>query len=259
MLIVTPIAILQDNYVWIIEHVERRSAYVIDPGDAAPVIAYLQQRQLAVAGIIITHSHRDHTGGIDALLAYQPAAVYGPDCAAIAQVSHPLYEGDDFLLWDTYRVAVLATPGHLPEHLCYFLQEGQQPWLFCADILFSAGCGRIFIGTHAEMKDSLDRLKQLPPQTQVCCAHEYTQSNLAFAQFIEPDNQAVVSRRQAVDALRADGRPSLPTTIAAELRFNPFLRCHLPAVIKAAEDAAGERLTTELAVFTALRLYKDRF
>jgi len=258
MLKVTPIPIFDDNYVWAISHSNHNDAWIVDPGDASPVLAFLEQERLNLAGLMITHSHFDHIGGINQLLDQYDVPVLGPKCDAIPQVTRPLADGDKFTLWDV-PVEVMETPGHLPEHLSYLAHDSSAKALFCADILFSSGCGRIFIGTPQEMHTSLERLKALPADTLVYCAHEYTAANLTFASTVEPDNHAITSRQSEVAAIRKDQRPTLPSTIGLERQINPFLRCEQPQVIKAARAAAKQDITAPVEIFTALRAWKDRF
>lgn len=246
-----------DNYIWLL-HDDRR-AIVVDPGDAAPVAAALDAGGLALAAILVTHHHADHVGGVAALRSRLQGAVYGPAREAIAQPFLPLTDGDcvDVL---GLRLSVIDVPGHTAGHIAYYLpaHAGQSPLLFCGDTLFSGGCGRLFEGTPAQMHQSLSRLAALPSDTRVCCAHEYTESNLRFAHAVEPANAALGRYMLACRALRADGRPTLPSTIAQERAINPFMRCDAPDVVSAAlvhgaADGSGP------AVLGALREWKNQF
>lgn len=267
---IEPIPILTSNYVWIVHppkslggeaiNEERaKQVYVVDPGDAKAVITYLKAQELTLAGLIITHSHNDHVTGIDEVLAYQSAPVYGPRHADIPQVTHALDGSSRFSLWDHIEVDVIETPGHLPEHLCYTFQVEQQRFLFCADIMFSSGCGRIFIGSPEELRQSLYTLAALPEETLVYCAHEYTEANLAFAQAVEPDNGNIATRMRHIQHLRQQGLPSLPSSIAIEKRVNPFIRCEQTAAISAATNRLGHPANNADEVFAALRQWKDVF
>lgn len=253
-----PIPILEDNYVWCLDDDRRPSqAWVIDPGVAAPVAAHLERSGRRLAGILITHWHPDHIGGIAELCATAgPIPVYGPaaEAARIPTLTHPL-QGNERLSLPFGEAQVMALPGHTLGHIGYLIED----WLFCGDTLFSAGCGRLFEGTPAQMYDSLSRLNALPGATRVACTHEYTLANLAFAAAVEPDNPDVAARIEAVQALRARGQPSLPSTLADERRFNPYLRCQVPAVRAAAERAAGHAVDDHVSAFAALRAWKDRF
>lgn len=259
MITINSVTAFSDNYVWIISHSSHTGVYIVDPGEAGPVLNYLQSRKLSLEGIFITHSHNDHTGGVEHLLSHYPAPVYGPDHSAIPWVSEPLSGGSTPLLWQKYPVKVLETPGHLPEQISFLVMDGEKGLLFCGDVLFSAGCGRILLGTPDEMKGSLDSLKALPDTTLVYPAHEYTSANLKFALAVEPGNQNMLQRQQEVTELNARGESSLPTTIGLEQQINPFFRCGEPRVIQQIENRLGRPLKDELAVFTEMRRWKDSF
>lgn len=255
MLDVFAIPIFSDNYVWVIADAPR--ALVVDPGDAAPVQAALHQRGLHAEAVLVTHWHPDHIGGIAALSAQWPGlSVFGPraEAARIPTLTHAVDDGDRItalgLEWQ-----VLALPGHTLGHIAY----RHQALLFSGDVLFSAGCGRLFEGTAAQMHASLARLAALPDDTQVHATHEYTEANLRFALAVEADNPALHARAAAVRELRAQQRPSLPVTLGAEKTYNPFLRCTEPAVIAAVSQQAQRALASEVEVFAALRQWKDRF
>lgn len=265
MLNITPIPSYSDNYIWLIHHSDHNSVYVVDPGDSKPVEQYLHKHNLTLAGILVTHRHWDHVTGIAPLCQSFPVEVYGPLCPDIPQVTRALADGDTFNLWGQVNVQVFATPGHMPEHLSYFVVDKaantdcSESHLFCGDTLFSAGCGRIFTGTHTALKTSLDKFKALPVQTRIYCAHEYTQANLRFAKAVEADNPNLIARIKEVDLLRNKAQPSLPSTIAQELQFNPFLRCDCTTVKHSAENHIGSSLAGELAIFTVLRDWKNSF
>ncbi len=259
MIQVTAIPIYTSNYVWTIKRADHKAIYVVDPGDAGPILKYLRENDLTLEGVIITHSHHDHITGINELISHFPAPVYGPISERIPQVTMPLKEGDTLKLWDNIEVNVLHTPGHLPEHICYHFTIGDQPYLFCADILFSSGCGRIFIGTPAELKGSIDRLMSLPDNTLVFCAHEYTLANLNFARTLEPTNADMKIREADVKTIRKKKRPSLPTTIGLERKVNPFCRCTEAELITNLNAHKTLPNSDPLTVFTALRAWKDNF
>lgn len=248
-----------DNYIWMV-HDDAR-AFVVDPGDATPVAEALASRRLQLAGILVTHHHADHVGGIDALrplLAAGGGVVHGPARERIPAPFVPLCGGDTVELLGL-RFAVLDVPGHTAGHIAY-VQQGvaDAPLLFCGDTLFSAGCGRLFEGTPAQLAASLATLAALPDDTRVCCTHEYTLANLRFAAAVEPANADVAAHTAHCQALRGAGEPTLPSTIARERRINPFLRCREPAVVAAArrEGAANDE---PVAVLAALREWKNRF
>lgn len=231
---------------------------MVDPGDAKVVLNELEQLAVRLEGILITHHHGDHTGGVDVLREATGARVFGPAHEPVPEPLTRLSEGDSVELLGL-RFQVLDVPGHTAGHVAFFAQPaGQAPLLFCGDTLFSAGCGRLFEGTPAQMLDSLTCLANLPEDTRVCCAHEYTASGLVFASAVEPDNQALVSYQAQVQNLRAQGLPSLPSTIRQEKLINPFLRTHVPTVIAAAQRF-DPKARLPVAVFAALRTWKNQF
>lgn len=251
---------LDSNYFWLLPVDDAESAgpgdvYLVDPGDAGPVLATLERERLALRGILITHHHWDHTDGLDALLAQHPVPVYGPD--SVPQVDHPLSEGDTLALPGT-TLTVLAVPGHTLDHLAYFepATDRTPPRLFCGDALFAAGCGRLFEGSAAQAQASVDKLNALPGRTQIYCAHEYTQANLRFALSIEPDNAPVRERLAEVEQRRAQQGPTLPSELALERSTNPYLRTADPALKRALGLPADAQ---RHLVFAELRARKDRF
>jgi hydroxyacylglutathione hydrolase len=255
--LVRPLSAFTDNYVWLIHgrHDPRRVA-VVDPGDAAPVRDALARDGLTLEAILVTHHHPDHVGGVQALLESHPVPVYGPARESIPGRTAALSGGDSVELTALgLAFEVFDVPGHTAGHVAYF----GHGLLFCGDTLFSAGCGRLFEGTPAQMLASLDSLSALPADTQVCCAHEYTAANLRFAQAVEPVNADVVAYADLVARQRASGRPTLPSTLALEIRVNPFLRTRTPAVRAAAERRAGHALADDVAVFAAVRQWKNEF
>ena len=237
-------------------------AVVVDPGDAAPVLQALDKLGLTLAAILVTHHHADHVGGVRALHQATGAQVFGPAREEVPAPFTPVMQGDQLdLLGQT--VQVLDVPGHTAGHVAYFLPNAQpQPVLFCGDTLFSGGCGRIFEGTPAQMLASLDRLAALPAATQVCCAHEYTLSNLQFALAVEPRNSDLRTYVAQCQQLRAEGSPTLPAQLGTELQINPFLRARHPDVRHAVAQHAGLSAleqTNDVAVFAALREWKNDF
>ncbi|MDR0458230.1 MAG: hydroxyacylglutathione hydrolase [Burkholderiaceae bacterium] len=252
----TAIPALGDNYIWLLADGGR--ALAVDPGAAAPVQQALHARGLSLVGILVTHHHADHTGGVAQLRAVTGAAVYGPAREAIPPPYRPLAGGEAFnALGLTWRV--LAVPGHTAGHVAYYAQPPEQaPLLFCGDTLFCAGCGRLFEGTPAQMLASLDALAALPDATRVCCAHEYTLGNLRFAAAVEPGNTAIARHLAWCQAQRDGDLPTLPSTLALERQINPFLRTRETAVIAAAR-AHGAGSTDAAAVLAALREWKNNF
>lgn len=245
-----PLAALNDNYIWLID--DGSYALVVDPGEAQAVIHALEQRQLQLAAILITHHHRDHCQGVAALRQHWPEAqVFGPSSVQ-SLLSQVVGEGDLIELQrPNIQLQVLAVPGHTLDHLAYY----GHGWLFCGDTLFGAGCGRLFEGSAAQMYHALQRLAALPVDTLVCCAHEYTLANLAFAAAVEPENPAISARIVRDSLRRQQGEASLPALLADELQTNPFLRCQHPQVVAAVASAMDD----PVKVFTKLRLWKDDF
>lgn len=265
-LLIDAIPILQTNYLWMIRHLRHDGAYILDPGESAPVLQYLKHLQANLQGILMTHSHWDHIDGLNDMLADTPKIdVHGPRCSAIPQVTKFYKDNDKLLLWNDIEITVFETPGHLPEHLSFYSELSDISLLFCADTLFSSGCGRIFNGTPKQLKASLDRFKKLPPKTLVFCSHEYTEANLGFAKAVEPGNTKLEKRLTSVMERLSKGLPSIPTTIDIELAHNPFLRCDQPEIansVRAFAHGKGELIPQELSeldVFTWLRRWKDEY
>jgi hydroxyacylglutathione hydrolase len=245
-----------DNYIWMLH--DGREALVVDPGDAAPVHAALDAQGLRLAAILVTHHHPDHVGGVDALRPRLEGPVYGPAREVIPAPFVPL-EGGARITVLGVDFEVIDVPGHTAGHIAYFERSAARaPILFCGDTLFSAGCGRLFEGTPAQMAASLARLAALPGDTRVCCTHEYTLSNLRFAAAVEPGNRAIAEHADACHARIDEGEPTLPSSIDRERQINPFLRCAEPAVVASAR-AQGAASDDGVAVFAALREWKNRF
>jgi hydroxyacylglutathione hydrolase len=257
MLDVTPVGAFSDNYIWLIHGIaDDRRVAVVDPGDATPVLRALSAGGLELGALVITHHHGDHTGGIPELLARGPVPVYGPAGERIPGRTHALRDGDVVEIDGLgLRFEVIDVPGHTAGHIAYYGHGA----LFCGDTLFSGGCGRLFEGTPAQMTASLDRLAALPADTHVYCAHEYTLSNLRFAGAVEPGNADLAAYTARADALRAEGRPTLPSTVGLERAVNPFLRCDEPEVVRAAEAHSGRTLGDRVEVFATVRQWKDGF
>jgi len=247
----------EDNYFWLLH--DGQDALVVDPGDAAPVTEALRRLGLRLTRILVTHHHGDHTGGVAALRDASGAEVYGPARERILQPYTALNGGDRLqVLGVDFRV--LDVPGHTSGHIAYFAEAVDgAPLLFCGDTLFSGGCGRIFEGTPAQMLASLDALAALPAATRVCCAHEYTLSNLRFARAVEPGNDALADYQAHCQALRDAGTPTLPTDIGTERAINPFLRSREAAVTQAVRAHAALATDDEVEVFAALREWKNEF
>ncbi len=258
MFSVSAIPALKDNYIWALRRDDHHAAVVVDPGEAEPVLRWLDAQGLTLGAILVTHHHWDHTHGIHGLRQRWLVPVYGPahESQPIAGLSQPVHDGERMHL-DCLQAdfEVIAIPGHTLGHIA--LHGGGA--LFCGDTLFSAGCGRLFEGSPDMMHASLQRLAQLPDDTRIYCGHEYTEANLAFALTLEPDNRDAREHMASVREMRAQGQPSLPSTLGRERRINPFLRCSVPAVAQAAQRQSGCDPQDEVEVFAALRAWKDRF
>ncbi|KJY82330.1 hydroxyacylglutathione hydrolase [Vibrio galatheae] len=252
MLNIKSIPAFNDNYIWLIENSDHRCA-VVDPGDPAPVLAYLKQHDLSLEAILITHHHNDHIGGVAELVRQHPNIdVVGPANEPIPTLTHSVDAGDQIELFGEVFL-VLGLEGHTLGHIGY-VGDGK---LFCGDVLFSAGCGRVMEGTMEQMHSALNKLASLPLETQVYCAHEYTASNVAFALAVEPDNDKLQQYRDEVNRLRAQNKPTLPTTIQREKWINPFLRTDQPSVMRSVANRTSA--SDSLAIFSALREWKNEF
>ena len=259
MLELIPLPAFQDNYLWLLH--DGRRAIVVDPGDATAVLDCLRQRQLALQAILLTHHHADHTGGVAELRAATGAVVFAPAAEKMPEAVgavRALADGERISLLGL-EFELLAVPGHTAGHGAYYAaQAAGGPLLFCGDALFSAGCGRLFEGTPAQMLASLERLAALPDASRVCCAHEYTLSNLHFAQAIESGNPDIARHLEHCRQRREQGLPTLPSTIALERRINPFLRSREPSIV-ATLAQHDPQATEPVARFAALRNWKNRF
>lgn len=237
-----------DNYLWLLFSDGR--AVVVDPGDARVVERALTERALALDGILLTHHHADHTGGVAALAAAHACPVYGPAREDIAGVTRAVADADRLAVLGAW-FEVIEVPGHTRGHIAYWCEPARS--VFCGDTLFAGGCGRLFEGSPQQMWESLNRLAALPGDTRVYCAHEYTRANLRFARHVEPDNPALERRSLAVDALRAAGLPTVPSTVAEERATNPFLRCTEPGIVRrAATLGAAPRVARRVAAWPGM-------
>jgi len=264
---IVPVRTFNDNYVWLIDLPSQtgvREALVVDPGDAAPVLEALEAARLPLAGILITHHHADHTGGIAGLKAAWPeAVVYGPRKCSNTFIQRRYDHGDTVMVDGLgLRCRVIEVPGHTLDHNAYFCERigsDARPVLFCGDTLFAGGCGRVFEGTPALMHESLARLLALPLQTLVYCAHEYTLANLRFAQAAEPGSETLAGRLREAEAIRKRDLETVPSTIGIELETNPFARLTEPSVWRSLAERGSVDAADSVAVFAALRQWKNEF
>lgn len=245
----------QDNYIHLLRAPGSDDVGIVDAGDAAPVIAELDRQGLTLTHIFNTHHHPDHIGGNDALRARFPKATLigpGSEVERIPGMDVTVAEGDT-VAFGGLSFKVIEVPGHTRGHIAFWTEQGQA--LFCGDTMFVMGCGRMFEGNAAQMWNSLGKLKTLPPDTRVYCAHEYTQGNARFAVTVDPENPALAERAEEVRQLRAEGKPTVPSTVAQENATNPFLRADKPGIAK----AVGLSGADPVEVFAEIRQRKDHF
>jgi hydroxyacylglutathione hydrolase len=256
---IEPIKAFEDNYLWLLH--DNTHAVVVDPGDSAPVEACLAALNLELVAILVTHHHADHTGGLAALLQARNIPVYGPHNPKITHINQRLSAGSRIALGKAGSLGtfeVFEVPGHTLDHIAFY--SAAHGVLFCGDTLFSAGCGRLFEGSPAQMLQSLQQLASLPAATKVYCTHEYTLANLRFAASAEPVNNTREAYVVWCQAQRAAGLPTLPSNIGQERAINPFLRCNEPGLRAAVQANAGAAaLENELDTFAALRQWKNNF
>lgn len=251
---ITFVTAFNDNYIWLLIDKAEQFVVCVDPGDAEPVLNYLQKQQLNLEAVLVTHHHADHCGGLPKLLKrYPQAKIFGPKDPRIPVDVTIINDTPAFSLRD-YQFQILPIPGHTATHICFY--DANAGLLFAGDTLFSAGCGRVFDGSLELLYHSLVQLKGLPDTTKVFSGHEYTRKNLRFAEKIEPDNRII--RDYAQELAKNPDRPSLPTTIDLEKQINPFLRLEEPSVIHYARQQGCQHLDP-FSVFKQLRKDKDNF
>lgn len=251
-----PISSRKDNYIWALVNIKNNNALIVDPGEAKPVIDWLAENNYQLTDIFITHHHPDHIDGLAELINVFSPNVYTAEEDQILGTTTNLVGGENIKITSLgLNFKALSIPGHTQNHLAFYAE----PYLFCGDTLFSVGCGRVLGGTLEQLYDSLQELKQLPDDTLVCAAHEYTLSNIRFAQFIEPSNSELNHYAAYAKALREELKPSLPSTIGIEKAVNPFLRTDQPDLQQAISAATNQPITNSLSAFKALRGLKDNF
>ncbi|MDD5058358.1 MAG: hydroxyacylglutathione hydrolase [Sideroxydans sp.] len=253
MIKITAIPALQDNYIWALH--DDRHVVIVDPGEAAPVLDFIERNNLQLDAILCTHRHGDHVGGIVELRRVYNVPVYGRSHPRNPHITDDLIEGDQLRLEPLgITFDIIETPGHFEGHIV-FIAPGI---LLCGDMIFAAGCGKNFEGTLEQLHHSLQRLAALPDDTLIYCAHEYADYNLPFALLCEPSNPNIKRRLAETEILRAADQPTVPFTLATEKATNPFLRCTNPELIHTLQ-ARGLKDTSPLAVFTALTEWRARF
>lgn len=257
---IQPLNAFTDNYIWIIKNTETKQCAVVDPGEAESVIQWLKQNNTyQLSAILITHHHKDHTGGIPELIKYSSAKVLAFRDASIPNVTVLLSDQQTIHLLGL-TVEIIAVPGHTLDHIAYYVPKQKtikEPWLFSGDTLFSGGCGRVFEGTMEQMYQSLQKLNQLPSDTKIFAAHEYTVNNLLFALTIEPKNQTIKDHLIHCQYLRNIEIATLPSTLAIEREINPFLRCNQIDIITTIEQQINKKITNSQQVFNIIREWKN--
>lgn len=263
-----PIPAFSDNYIWLVT--DGHAAVVVDPGDAKPVNAFCGSQAIKISAILLTHHHADHIGGVEELLegpnTAAEIAVFGPTAEQLQHVTRHVSQGDHVEVPAlNFHAHVMEVPAHTAGHIAYFQppQSGDAPHLFSGDALFASGCGRLFEGTAVQLLSSMDAFSGLDDATFVHCAHEYTLSNIAFSRAVEPANLDIVRWEKDALALRAAGRPTLPTTIGHEKRVNPFMRVRTSTVRAGLSEHLGglfePGVVHPVAAIALLRRWKDSF
>lgn len=252
MLKILPVPALKDNYIWLVIHPNHRQTIIIDPSEAAPVFKVCEQYRLKPIAMLITHSHWDHTGGIKTIKQYFDIPIYAPlplNSLPIEIVS----DQQTIHLFTDIPIKVFSMPGHTPEHVAYLIENH----LFCGDILFPGACGKVEDDLYHEMYNTLLKVSKMPANTSIYPAHEYTIDTLKFAEQIDPTNTQIKKRITEATAKRSLHQTTLPVLLSDELKTNPFLRCHMPAIKKKVETLTSKSLHSDEAIFTALRQWKN--
>lgn len=243
---------LNDNYIWILAD-NQKQCIIVDPAEAEPILEIITQKHLTPVAILLTHHHNDHTGGVEEILnKFTTLPVFGPKETASKGATELVENGDNIII-NQFNFHIISLPGHTLEHIAFY----QAPYLFCGDTLFSAGCGRIFEGTPEQMYQSIQKIAALPDDTQICCAHEYTLSNLKFAHHIWPENEAITQYLKKITQMRDKHQPTVPTTLKTERKINVFLQCDNQQLQKKLQ--VNIQNPPLRAVFTLLRQLKDQY
>ena len=254
MLSVKPIKAYQDNYIWLVSTNE--GSIVVDPGESKKILNLIDNNEIDLEGVLITHHHFDHTNGLSDLLNERGLEVYGPK-NNVNGINNIVKNNDKFTVIGI-DFEVIEIPGHTLDHIAFYSFNSGEPILFCGDTLFSGGCGRVFEGTFDQMFNALKKISKYPKETKIFCGHEYTLSNLKFALAVDENNEDLIKEYDNIKNIVDSGNPSLPTILEKELKINPFLRCdnhHIKNKIVSKFDTSDD----ELEVFCALRQWKDNF
>lgn len=260
-----PIKAFTDNYIWALHAKSKadKRICVVDPGDSQAVLRYLDEHGLILDSILITHHHSDHVGGVKALKAQTGCKVYANARDKFVFTDIALRESDTVSIFVNedgsadYEFEVLEIPGHTLTHISYYCDEPKL--LFCGDTLFKAGCGRMFEGTPQQFYKSLQKLCQYPDETLVYCTHEYTTSNLKFAQSLEPNNKTIEEMLINTEKLRSKNLPTIPSTLALEKQINPFLRCEVDTIKHYVEKNTDSSIQRPEQIFATIRSLKDNY
>ncbi|KZX77480.1 hypothetical protein A3715_01590 [Oleiphilus sp. HI0009] len=252
---ISTISAFRDNYIWCIH--DDSTAVIVDPGDATPVLRFLEDNNLDLEAALVTHHHPDHVGGIQTLGTNFPnLRVIGSPESRFGGIKEQVREGDSVIAGGN-SFSVIDVPGHTLDHIAFVLSNEESTHLFCGDTLFSAGCGRLFEGTAKQMHDSLRKLQNLPAETQIYCAHEYTLSNLDFALSLMPNNKDLQDYHNQCTLKRENNESTIPTTLSQELKINPFLRESDPEIIDNLQTLNYKALSEAEDRFAAIRHAKD--
>ena len=254
MLSVKPIKAYQDNYIWLVSTNE--GSIVVDPGESKKILNLIDNNEIDLKGVLITHHHFDHTNGLSDLLNERGLEVYGPK-NNVNGINNIVKNNDKFTVIGI-DFEVIEIPGHTLDHIAYYSFNDGEPILFCGDTLFSGGCGRVFEGTFDQMFIALKKISKYPKETKIFCGHEYTLSNLKFALAVDENNEDLIKEYDNIKNIVDSGNPSLPTILEKELKINPFLRCdnhHIKNKIVSKFNTSDD----EFEVFCALRQWKDNF
>ena len=254
---VTPLSVLNDSYVWFLHDPNSNQVAAVDPGDGCKVLEFVKREGLNLTKVLVTHHHLDHVQGIEQIEEFQHVAVYGPKHSPFKGITTELCDGDEIDLFGN-KVTIISAEGHTLDHIM-FLTDGSGPQLFCGDTLFSAGCGRLFEGSPDQMFATLNKIKNLPIDTLIYPAHEYSCVNLGFAKLVEPSNIRIDNIKKDYAKRLDHGLPTLPTSVGLELQINPFLRTGESSITDSLNTKFKYHISSELMAFTLLREWRDGF